>query len=206
MMTTLNLQERLRDIEALLPQLDQRADAEAALICAKGDSGPLAGACQERDELRQEASDIRLKLRGHEISTALDELTRLDAELAEAMERREAADREVLRQAESPIVERWNAAPTFAIRCGYGHSWELFSQWFLSGRPRYIAAPECLLFFQSGECSEPLRFDLDGDRECILAYHAARDEAVRASMAWTGLADRRTRLLREHPELCMRPT
>lgn len=201
MTTTLNLQERLRDIEALMPQLEQRAGAEAALLVARGDSGPLAGARQKRDELRQEANDIRLQLRGHEISKSLDELMALDKELVEATERREAADAEVRRQGESPIIQKWLAAPSIATQYGYRYSFDLWAAFILSGRAIYNAAPECALFFRSPECPEALQFNLEDDREHIVAYHRAKDEAQRASLMWTGAADRRQRLLQEHPEL-----
>lgn len=101
----------------------------------------------------------------------------------------------------NPVVPKWLGAPIVAVGQGWGHSWTLYAQWFLSGRGLRNGVPECAAFFWDPQCPEPLAFDLEADRETIRRYHQAIGTADLALKQQQNAADRRQRLLRERPEL-----
>jgi len=87
---------------------------------------------------------------------------------------------------------------------GWGHSWSAFFRpWYESGKPRYVALNENVAFFLDGPQAREanIQFDLAKDREAVRLYFEALDAANTASAKWSGLAESRTNLLREHPEL-----
>jgi hypothetical protein len=201
MTETRSIKERLQIVESMLPELERRAEGELALIAARGNGGRLAGSCNKRDALRQEAKDLRFQLRGHELASAFDDLRSLDAELNRALGVRDAAELFFHKLAENPVIQKWNAAGSVARAHGFGRSWVLFSDWFLSGKARYAGLPEAGSYFLDPSCPEALKFDLDGDRDIVRRYVQARADADRALTAWLDCADRRARLLQSHPEL-----
>jgi hypothetical protein len=200
-METLTVKERLTRIERELPEAERLAQAEEAYLTQHADGGPWSGASEKRDALVAEANDLRLQMRGQELSSALDELRNLEHEQSNAAERRIRADEAVRRLAEDETVKRYLAARPLAMRLGWGWSWDQYSAWLESGRARYNAAPQCLLFFESAECVPELRFDHVQERERIRQYREAVGAAEVALLVWSNDADRRQRLLQEHPEL-----
>jgi hypothetical protein len=200
-METLDIRERLTQIEAELPEAERRAEAELAMVAATGNAGRWAGKAKLLDELRNEQKDLKLQVKGRELSKALAEFKALEEELERATKARQRAERAVRELAEDEALIRYLKAPSIAREYGYGHSFLLFQQFLESNRARTNGAPECLAFFESASCPEALRFNLEGDRDKIRRYREAVGQADLALMAWGAIADKRQRLLQENPEL-----
>jgi hypothetical protein len=201
-MTTLSFSERLRTIECELPNAESLAQAERAFEAVNGDgANPWAGACRKHNDLRTEAEDLRLQIKGHELIAARAELQNLERELSDAEKQRVAADREVHAQAQHPTIQKWNAATAVAMANGWGHSWVLYSNWFVGTKPKRPWAPDCSTFFEGDSgCPQSLRFS-ENDRAIVRGYMGARGAAEKALLHCGNLTDRKQRLLQEHPEL-----
>jgi hypothetical protein len=205
MTNTLSIQERLTEISVVLPELQRAADAEVAFVAQCAHGGPWAGSSKRLDDLQCEARDLKLQLRGMELSTALDQLKALDKELLTLQGERNARDQHLRTLAESETVKKWLAAAKLAIKHGYGFSWQMYSDFYVSGKPfRLGATPDSVTsaaaFFATSACPAGLKFT-ESDRETVCRWTQAGDDADRAVTAWQDCCDRRSRLLLAHPEL-----
>ncbi|HET6275375.1 MAG TPA: hypothetical protein VFE16_05470 [Candidatus Cybelea sp.] len=204
---TLSPEKRLAQIDVELSTAERMAAAEKAYRAAFGIGGLWEGAIKHLERLKLEKTDIELQVEGRRIAAAEAQLRELDRELEEAQNRRNAADHALRLLLENQTVARYRQALSLAIKCGFGASWQHFQGWYETGRERFQGLPaDGMYFLDNPTCPDALRFDLIDDRTTILKWRDAVGEADRALLTWGNAADRRSRLLREHPELTVAST
>lgn len=206
-MTVVNDHEgALKHLDLEIEKARLAANAEAAYDAANGREGPnpWANATRTLEDLERDRRQLDLKIQGEKLTKAVQELKRLDEELAKAQVQREAADRLLRERKEHESVKRYLGATSICMKLGWGHSWAAFFRpWYESGKPRYIAANEQAVFFLDSPLAQDagVQFDLERDRDAVRGYIEALDNANRASLKWSNVQDRRQKLLQDWPQL-----
>jgi len=192
--------QRLKVLKSEIETAQRNAAAERALAATGAKDNPWKGAVEKCDELNQEARDLELEIKGEAVKERLEKLRTLDRELAKAMEARTSADEAQRAASEHEAVQRWMKAGSIARAVGCAYDLEAqFAPWYLSNKERYQGAPACVDFFLKST-NPGLRFD-EKDRPHIVRWHLAKGAAQAAIIHWSALAEQRSALLREHPEL-----
>lgn len=200
-MATLTPEQELLDLRSRLSGLEESANAEAAFRSATGTSGRWEGASERLNAAKTKIRELELQVEGQELSAAVQRLANLDAELAKADEARHAEDRKLAEMTVHPTISKWMQAPRVARQSGYGHSWLLWSDWYLSNRGPRSGMPECGTFFLGDECPNALRFNIEDDRVKVREYSEQRGACIKAIVVRDSIAAQRAALLRERPEL-----
>jgi hypothetical protein len=195
--------QRLRIVRSEMEIAARNAAAEAALAATGAEDNPWKGAGEKRDALLQEERELELQAEGEALNGKLEQLRRLDDELAQAQQARTLADEAARAASEHDSVKRWIRAGSLARQVGVGYDFAgVFSAWYLSGKERFAGAPSCVSYFCSNPQTHPgLRFDEKNDRSAIIKWHLAKGESQNALVHWDALAQQRALLLRENPEL-----
>lgn len=194
--------ESLVDLKSRLFNAERLAAAEQAFDAAAGrkSKNPWEGKGAELDSLRHKIADAERAEAGRVLRSALQRLRGLDTELEAASRERERADRIVAELAQDPSVMRFKGAYQFCMRRGWAHSWTLYTPWFLSGKALYQNFPQGASYFLNIECPSELRFT-DAERAKVIEWNNARGLAEKNLIIWCALAEQRSLLLRERPEL-----
>ena len=192
--------QRLKVLRSEIESAQRNAAAERALAATGAKDNPWAGSAQKCDALHKEKRELELELEGEAVKARLEKLRTLDKELAKAMEARTSADEAQRAASEHEAVQRWMKAGSIARAVGCAYDLEAqFAPWYLSNKERYQGAPSCVDFFLKST-NPGLRFD-EKDRPHIVRWHLAKGAAQAAIIHWSALAEQRSALLREHPEL-----
>jgi hypothetical protein len=198
-----NPTQRLRILRSEIESAQRNAAAERAFAATGAEDNPWRGAVEKRDALLQEQRELELQAEGEALNGKLVQLRTLDAELVKAQRARVIADRAVAELAQDEAVIKWQKAGSIARALGVAYDFSgVFAAWYLSGKERFAGAPSCVGYFCSNPQTHPgLRFDEKNDRAAIIRWHLAKGEANTAIVHWSALAEQRSLLLRESPEL-----
>jgi hypothetical protein len=203
---TLSNKERLKALEVEIAKQEPLAEAERAFSTASPEvPNPWEGAGEKLNALRTEQVDLLLEERGRNLKALLEKKQELEARLNRLQVQRQVCDRVVAERAAHETVVRYLNAPRLMMReiTPWGHSFEIFRQWYESKKPLYNAAPECAPFFlHSQEAKDAgLCFNLEGDRAAVHLWIEAVDAANKTMTEWDSTASMLRDLVREHPEL-----
>lgn len=193
---TLNAQERLRQIDTLLPEYERKAQAELDFMLAHNTAGPYSGSVRRRDELLQERRDTELeirRLRGKDLAARHEEIADLERQITVAEGHRRSAATTLENMRKSEIVIRFSNAQATANRAGIGHTWQIVSPWIVSLKAR-TAAPVQIGAMDAPTWPHELRFS-DPEREVLYHYVQAEDTLRKAEAHKTGLQERHRILL-----------
>ena len=195
-----DLNQRLRILKSEIEHTQRNAAAEHAFEATGGTDNPWKGAGEKLTSLHIEYRQVELEIAGNALVARLERLRTLDKELAAAMETRTSADEAQRAASEHEAVGRWMRAGSIARALGCAYDLEAeFAPWYLSNKERYQGAPSCVDFFLKST-NPGLRFT-EADRPHIIRWHLAKGAAQAAIIHWSALAEQRSALLREHPEL-----
>jgi hypothetical protein len=194
--------ERQQAIEAELPRAQALADAEAAAIAKHGDGGQWAGKMRKLEDLRAELRDLELQAKADTLDAAAEEMRRLDADIQRAQASLQSAEQALQRQKESPLIQKWLAAPQAFRKNGWGVSFDRWRPWYTSGKPVSHGPQSEILFLRNLPVGHECRFQESGaEREVICTFARVTSERDRQNVIIGALRDRRRILLTEFPEL-----
>lgn len=200
--STLSAKERLISLEHELSQAESLEMAEHAFRASNPEGkNPWEGAARKLAALKADKQDLELRLRGHELSSALEKLKTLDAELAKAEVARDLADAKLRELNSNETVVRYKAGTMLSIQYGWGWSYERFRQWYETGQARSFMPQDAVWFVDSPDCPAALKFNLESDRQTIRRWVEAKGTSDQALVHWNAIASQRAALLRERPEL-----
>jgi hypothetical protein len=203
-MQTLNSRQRLATLDSEISQAEPLARAEKSFKASNPEQpNPWQDHSQRLEHLLAEREEALLVVAGERLNAALEKRRDLQSHLDRLHIVRQAADRQVLERSQHPVVQRYKSATAICMQQGWGHSWELFRQWFESNRSVRMGCPETANFFLHAQEARDanVRFDLEGDRAAVALYNQSIDAANQALGDWNSVAEALRLLLREHPEL-----
>jgi hypothetical protein len=203
-MDTLSTKERLVQLEHEIGRLAPSSSAEKAFARANSAiENPWKGSGAKLEALELQRDDLILAERGQKLHDLVNQKRELERRLERSQIARQAADRQLLERSQHETVVRYREAVIRCMNLGIGASFELFRNWFESGRPLYSAAPECASYFINGAEAKAagVSFDIQKDREAVNLWLEAREASNTALMAFNNDASELRDLLREHPEL-----
>ena len=203
-MDTLTAKEQLLRIEDEIIRQEPIACAEKAFNRANSTlPNPFAGAADKLQQLILQKEDLRLEQQGKILFELLAKKTDLEGQLNRLSVERQVADRALAELAANPTVVRYKNAASICMQQGWGHSWELFRQFFQSNRSLREGCHDSDPFFLHDEKAKEagVMFSLESDRPVIHRYNEAKSASDAALIQWNDVASRLRDLLREHPEL-----
>lgn len=204
--TTLSVQEQLHTVKHAIAETEPRAKAEMAYVRANPGS-PMpqnwVGESARLAELKAKEQDLELQIAGQRLSDAISKLAVINAEIDRLQIARTEADRVCRQRAEHEAVIKFVNATKICMRMHWGYSWQIFREWYISGRGLRNGAPDCATFFLRDDqaAAAGVQFDLGAERAAVQLWLQAKDASDRAMMAWNQVCERKRALLREIPEL-----
>src|SRR5579863_7130052 len=116
-----DVMQRLQVLGVELESVQRNAAAEAALAATGAENNPWKGAGEKRDASLQEKRELGLQAEGEALNGKLEQLRRLDDELAQAQQALTLADEAVRAASEHDSVERSIRAGSLARQVGVGY-------------------------------------------------------------------------------------